>query len=127
MGKMSELDTIVRGVRTCGESLVEAAGSMQGFMDALKHCGESLIAASNELEAMFSAPQAAAPEPAPQAEPETHKVTIEEVRAVLLEKRRAGHTDEIKALLARFNANKLTEVRAEDYGSLLVAAKEIGP
>lgn len=126
MGKMSELDTLIHGVRTCGESLVEAAGSMQGFMDVLKHCGESLVTASHELEALFSAPQATIPEPAPQAEPETHKVTIEEVRAVLLEKRRAGHTDEIKALLASYNANKLTEVNAEDYGSLLAAAKEIG-
>lgn len=127
MGKMSELDTLVHGVRACGESLVDAAGSMQGFMDVLKRCGESLVMASHELEALFSAPQATAPEPVPQVEPENHKTTIEEVRAVLLEKRRAGHTEEIKALLARYNANKLTEVKAEHYASLLAAAKEIGP
>ena len=97
MGKMSELDSIVHGVRACGESLVEAAGSMQGYLEAVKRCGESLVAASNELEAMFSTQQATAPEPVAQAEPETRKATIEDVRAVLLEKRRAGYTDAIKA------------------------------
>lgn len=126
MGRMSELDSIVHGMRACGDSLVEAAGSMQGYLEAVKRCGESLVAASNELEAMFSTQQATAPEPVAQAEPETRKATIEDVRAVLLEKRRAGYTDAIKALLARYNANKLTEVKAESYASLLAAAKEIG-
>ena len=126
MGRMSELDVIVHDVKACGESLVETAGSLQSFMNVLKRCGESLIAASGELEAMFSAPTVTEPEPVPQAEAESPTVTIDEVRAVLLEKRRAGHRDEIKALLANYNANKLTEVRAEDYAALLAAAKEIG-
>ena len=127
MGKMSELDTLVHGVRACGESLVEAVGSLMGFMDVLKHCGENLVEASNELEAMFSTQQATVEEPVPQEETDTHKATIEDVRAVLLEKRRAGHTDEIRALLAKHNAAKLTEVNPEDYDALLKDAEEIGP
>ena len=63
----------------------------------------------------------------PQAETETHKATLEDVRAVLLEKRRTGHADEIRALLAKHNAAKLTEVNPEDYDALLKDAEEIGP
>lgn len=52
-------------------------------------------------------------------------VTIEQVRAVLAEKSQAGLTSKVKALLESFGANKLSAVAAEDYGNLLVAAKEL--
>ena len=122
---MSELSELVSGMRACGQSLVEAVNAIGAFTETLKRCGEKLVEASNDLEAMFSTQQPAAQEPAQQAEADMRKVTIEKVRAVLLDKRRDGHRDEIKALLARYNANKLTEVKAEDYASLLAAAKEI--
>ena len=52
-------------------------------------------------------------------------VTIEQVRAVMVEKSQAGLTAQVKALLETFGASKLSAVNPDDYEALLEAAKEI--
>lgn len=54
-----------------------------------------------------------------------HTVTIEEVRAVLAEKSSAGKTREIKALLMKYDAGKLSGVKPEDYPALLQEARAL--
>lgn len=51
--------------------------------------------------------------------------TLEEVRAVLADISRAGHTAEMKNLLSRFGASKLSEVPESEYSALISAAKEV--
>ena len=51
--------------------------------------------------------------------------TLEEVRAVLADISRAGHTTEMKNLLSRFGASKLSEVPESEYSALISAAKEV--
>ena len=51
--------------------------------------------------------------------------TLEDVRTVLAEISRSGKTAEMKALLGKFGATRLSEVKAEDYTSLLSDAKEL--
>ena len=60
--------------------------------------------------------------PVPAAE---QVVTIEEVRAVLAEKSGAGKTHEIKALLMKYDAGKLSGVKPEDYPALLREARAL--
>ena len=50
---------------------------------------------------------------------------LEEVRAVLAEISRSGRTSEMKELLAKFGATKLSDVPSERYPELLAAAKEL--
>ena len=52
-------------------------------------------------------------------EPEKKPLTLEEVRAVLAEKSRAGHTAEVKALINKHGADKLSEVDPSEYAALL--------
>lgn len=52
-------------------------------------------------------------------------VTLEMVRSVLAEKSQAGFTDKVKALLESFGANKLSDVKEENYAALLEKAKEL--
>lgn len=49
--------------------------------------------------------------------------TLEEVRAVLAEKSRKGHTADIKALLIKHGADKLSEISPTEYQSLLKDAE----
>ena len=56
---------------------------------------------------------------------EKSKVTIEQVRAVLAEKSQEGLTDKVKALLESFGANKLSDVKEENYAALLEKAKDL--
>ena len=62
-----------------------------------------------------------------QAEPKVIEkavaITLPEIRAVLAEVSRNGRTAEVKALLNKYKANKLSEVKEEDYPALMEEAK----
>ena len=60
----------------------------------------------------------------PVAEPKQEsKISIEMVRAVLAEKSQEGKTREVKALLMKYDAGKLSGVKPEDYEALLKEAE----
>lgn len=52
-------------------------------------------------------------------------LTLEEVRTVLAEKSRNGFTSEIKALLKKYGASKLSEVDSKNYEALLKDTEEL--
>lgn len=56
-------------------------------------------------------------------EPVEKPLTLEEVRAVLAEKSRSGHTEEVRELLAKHGADKLSEIDPAEYAPLLVEAE----
>ena len=59
-------------------------------------------------------------EATPEAAPEpTKKITIEQVRAVMSAKSDEGKTAQVKALLMKYHAGKLSGVKPEDYADLL--------
>ncbi len=64
----------------------------------------------------------AAPTPAP-VEAKKPDLKLEDVRAVLAEKSRAGYTAEVRALLQKYGASKLSAVDPKDYEALLKDAE----
>lgn len=116
-------------------------------LDELRHCGEILIGISDTLREMFSgseetpeaqetstekpkgktkaAKTAPAKEPEKPTEPEK-QLTLADVRAVLAEKSRAGFTEEVKALIAKHGADRLSEVPETEYAALLADAEVLG-
>ena len=67
------------------------------------------------------------PKPAPKAEPacELVPITLEEVRTVLAELSRDGKTKEVKELLTKHGASKLSEINPDEWETLLEEAAEI--
>ena len=61
--------------------------------------------------------------PAKDSASEKKPLTLEQVRAVLAEKSRAGHTAEVRALLLKHGADKLSEVDPVKYPALLADAE----
>lgn len=57
-------------------------------------------------------------------EPEVD-VTIEEIRVLAANKKRAGHTAELKAILNEFNAAKLSDLDKEDYNEFAAKVKAL--
>ena len=57
--------------------------------------------------------------------PVERQVTLDEVRKVLAEKSRDGFTKEIRELLLKHGANKLSEVNPSDYPALLSEVEEL--
>lgn len=117
-------------------------------LDELRHCGEILIGISDTLREMFNSEEepeaqeapAAKPKgkprtgkPAPTQGPEPAKsaeaektLSLADVRAVLAEKSRAGFTEEVKALIAKHGADRLSEVPETEYAALLADAEVLG-
>lgn len=52
-------------------------------------------------------------------------ITLEDVRKLLTEKSRDGKTADVKTLLKKHNANKLSEVNPSEYETLLKEAEEL--
>ena len=66
-------------------------------------------------------------EETPKAEPacELVPITLEEVRTVLAELSRDGKTQEVKAILKRHGASRLSEVSPDEWEAILDEAAEI--
>jgi hypothetical protein len=98
----------------------------------LRNVAQSLNALADSITALFSGkgdetestPKAAVVPPKPQPEPKP--LTLAQVRAVLAEKSRDGHTTEVRALLEAHGVTKLSEVDPSKYPALLAAAEAFG-
>lgn len=100
MSKMIELDLCVGELRSAAQSLNTVADS---------------------LTALFSGSQ-----PETSVQPTSKPLTLEEVRAVLAEKSRNGHTAKIRELLEKHGAAKLSEIDPQKYAALLAEAEVLG-
>lgn len=84
------------------------------LVDEIKSCVETLIGISDELTKMFSSAT------------EEKKLTLEEVRSVLAEKSRLGFTDDVKAIIEKHGADKLSDIDPAEYQSLLSDTEVLG-
>lgn len=89
----------------------------------LAKCGNALIALAAAMTGQKpeAAEPAAQPKPTAPAEP----VPLEKVRSVLADKSRLGHTAEVKALLQKHGAQKLSEIDPAKYSILLAEAEAL--
>ena len=114
--------------------LLDVIGDLRSLADSLQAVADAV--AENDVSAEMTAtkeaeekgrPKAAAKKTTmkktPKAEPEEKPLTLEEVRAVLAEKSRAGHTAEVKELLNKHGADKLSEIDPAEYPALLAEAE----
>ena len=96
-------------------------------LDDLTACGESLIRTAKAIREMFSDEEAPAePASAPVKEPDAKSYTFTDVRKASSAKSHAGFTDQVKALIASYGADRLSAVKEEDYGRLMADLEGIG-
>ena len=62
----------------------------------------------------------------PKEEKAKSPATFEDVRRVLAQKSVEGHTEEVRALIQRYGAKKLSDLGSECYEPLLLEAEGIG-
>ena len=85
---------------------------MEKVIEELRMCAATLSRIADTLSKM--------------AEPEKPVPTLEEVRAVLAKLSVEGHSAAVKALIAKFGADKLSDIAPEQYAALLKEAERIG-
>ena len=94
---------------------------MSATIEELRRCAAAISDAANWMAEQFSGDEV--PEaPTPVKEP---PLTLEAVRAVLANKSRAGHTTQIRSLLQKYGADKLSGVDPANYKALLADAEEL--
>lgn len=104
MSKMNKLSQTIEELRNAAAAISDAANWLaQQFSDTVVEQPSENVATSEE-------------KPSP---------TLEQVRAVLANKSRAGHTAAIRELLQKYNADKLSQIDPANYEALLRDAEEL--
>ncbi len=73
----------------------------------------------NVLNRIDNSLQASEPAPVSSTPPEQPKLSLEEVRAILAEKSRAGFTEQIQQLLEKYVGNRLSKIDPVHYQALI--------
>jgi len=107
MSKMAEMAQTIEELRT-------AAASINAAADWL--C-QQFSGDDDKQQISKSAAKKEKPKP---------EIKLEDIRAVLAEKSRAGHTAEVRALLKKYGAAKLSEIDPANYEALMRDAEVIG-
>ena len=89
----------------------------------LREIAASINTIADRLERSFPENTESPVEPEKNPEP---VLSLQEVRAVLAEKSRQGATSQIRALLQKYGASKLSEVQPEYYRDLIKDAEGLG-
>jgi hypothetical protein len=126
---MSELSMVIDEMIICGEGILKA-------VQDLTTCGEEMIMAAKKLKDMFSAdnlpePKAVTiaserPLPVKEEHSEEKKHSKEDVRGILSGKSASGYGKEVKALLTKYGADKLSTLNSSDYAAVVAEAEAIG-
>ena len=90
-------------------------------VDDMRHLADSIQSVADSIEGNAPEPESVSESTVPPAP----QVTIDQVRAVLAEKSGDGKTAEVKSLLFKYDAGKLSGVKPEDYAALLEEAKKL--
>ena len=126
MGKVKLLLDVIGDLRSLADSLqavadaVADSGAAETEMTTTKETEETGKAGKAGKAAKNAAKKDAK---AAKQEPEEKPLTLEEVRAVLAEKSRSGHTEEVRELLNKHGADKLSEIDPAEYPALLAEAE----
>ena len=128
MSKTSEIDLCIGELRTAAQSLSAVANSLAALFDASAapagtfaqsgHGNDQKTTAdpANIGDGKVNGAKSSRPKP----------VTLEQVRAVLAEKSRSGHTAKVRELLEKHGAAKLSEIDPQKYAALLAEAEVLG-
>jgi len=108
MSKMTEMSLVVTELRTAAKSLIGVADALTDLFSGsggIKPPGQQKTATTAAKE---------------------KPLTIEAVRAVLAEKSRSGYTAEVRTLLGKHGASKLSGIDPAKYPMLVAEAEVLG-
>lgn len=94
---------------------------LQKLAAGLADCGKALLRMADTLVEKKKEVPVAEEEKKPEK-----KLTLEDVRRVAADKARQGHTDEVRQLIHKFGADKLSGVDAARYPALMEGLEVMG-
>jgi len=108
----------------CGKVLVATGTALKEISEGLIKCGTTLEVTATKLKEVHSSieekkpalPNKAVPQPTQEVE---QKYTLEEVRAILSEKSKAGFREQVREMLHKRGVDNLTKLDPSEYPSLV--------
>lgn len=113
MSKMSELSMVIDEMIACGEGMIKAAKQLKELFSANTQ-SETTALSGTKAETL------------PKEEPAAKTYTKEDVRGILASKSAKGYGKEVKALLSKYGADKLSTLSPEHYATVVAEAEVIG-
>lgn len=119
MSKMSQLSEQLDELCRCGEALIGIAESLKEMFSGGDEA-EPEKAEAKPAAAKSRAKAAKEAEPVKGPEPAKEKpLTLEDVRTILAEKSRAGFTEQVREIIAKHGAKKLSGIDPAEYAAVI--------
>ena len=112
MSKMSNLDLVLDEMITAGQKMIDAA-------TALKEMFSDIAPAVRKIDTKTEKKEA------PAHAPEVKKYSFQKIRGIMDSLAGKGKKAEAKALLTKYGASRLSDVKEEDYPALVAEAEVI--
>ncbi len=122
MSKMSNLDLLLKEIDEHASALIEATKDLRAMFSSPEPDEEDGLTNTYETDESLEAKKEYEKNHPVKEDP---KITLEDVRARLAQLSRDGKTAQVKALIQKYGANKLSEVNPDDYEALLLDAEVI--
>ena len=120
MGKMKELATELLELRRCGETLISVADTLTVLFSEDNE--ETAVAKPAKKQKKTTSEVTESVPETEAAEPE--KVySFTDMRALLADKSRTGHTAAVRELLRKYGAGKLSDLAPENYAAVVAEAE----
>ena len=120
MSKIKLLLDVVEDARTLATDLKAVAEDFCSLADSIKTVADTMFQPDAPAEETAPVKTAAPAIPPP---PTEKSVTLEQVRAVLADKSQDGKTNQVRELLLKYGAPKLSGVDPKHYKALLADAE----
>lgn len=126
MSRMKDLSTVLDSMVECGNALVTSAIALKDLCENIVQCGNTLQTAATALKDFYSAVSTEEKKPvlpnkqASEQEKDSEKTyTLEEVRAILSAKSKAGFREQVKEMISKRGVDNLTRLDVSEYPSLV--------
>lgn len=119
MSKMSNLDLVLDEMIIAGQKMIDAATALKEMFSETEKPEEK----KTTTKPLFDPTPAKTEEPTP--EPEAKTYTFQEVRGIMASLSGKGKKAEAKALLTKYGASRLSEVKEAEYAALVAEAEVI--
>ena len=131
MSTMSEISALLDEIKSCGNTLISIYDELHNLIDSKEPDEEKAKAKTTRkkktktVEETQTVPEEQHSEEQP-SEETPKPLTFEEIQTAFGMKSRDGYTLEVKELITKFGAKKLSEIDPADYPALMKELEVIG-
>ena len=126
MSTMSEISALLDEIKSCGNTLISIYDELHELIGSQEQEEEKTKAKTTRKKKTKTEEETqTVPEEKP-SEETPKPLTFEEIQTAFGMKSRDGYTAEVKALITKFGAKKLSEIDPTDYPALMKELEVIG-